>query len=98
MAAAVEAAAAVNTLKLGLPVAGVISKNTDAWTGVGLATGVAGYGRMVTSGDTGALSTTEVRWQGNVSTSGAEINITNMNVALGATQTVDSLALTQPAS
>jgi hypothetical protein len=98
VAAAVEAAVALNTLKLGAPVAGVISKNGDSWTGLGLVTGVAGYGRFVTTVDTGGASATEIRLQGNVSTSGAEFNITNMNITAGATQTVDSFAITQPGS
>jgi hypothetical protein len=98
VAAAVEAAVALNTLKLGAPVAGVISKNSDSWTGLGLVTGVAGYGRLVTTVDTGGASATEIRLQGNVSTSGAEFNITNMNITAGATQTVDSFAITQPGS
>ena len=94
----VEAAARANTLQLGLPVLGVISKNSDVWSGLGLAALTPGYFRLVTSSDTGALSTTEIRIQGIISTSGADMDISNMNIAIGATQTVDNFDLTEPAA
>lgn len=84
---------------LSLAVAGVLSKNADTWSGVNVATGTAGYFRMVTSGDTGVLvTTTEKRLQGNISTSGAEMNLSNLNLTLGATLTVDSFTITLPAT
>jgi hypothetical protein len=94
----VKAASALNSLKLANPASGVIQKNSDVWSGVGLATGTAGYFRLVTTLDTGLLSTTELRIQGNVSTSGAELNLSNINITLGATQTIDTFQLTEPAS
>ena len=36
--------------------------------------------------------------QGNISTSGAELNLSNINIVLGATQTIDNFSLTEPAS
>lgn len=94
----VEASARANTLQLGAPAAGVISKNSDIWSGVAVATGTAGYFRVLTSLDTGVLSTTEVRMQGNISTSGAELNLSNLNIVIGATQTIDTFELTLPIS
>jgi hypothetical protein len=67
-------------------------------SGVGATNGTAGYFRLVTNLDDGLLSTTQLRMQGNVSTSGAELNLTNINIALGATQTIDTFQLTEPAS
>ncbi len=93
----VKAAVNLNTLKLAVSDAGVISKNSDVWSGVGLAAGTAGYFRLVTTLDTGGVSTTELRIQGTVSTSGADLNLTNINVAVGATQTIDTFQLTEPA-
>jgi hypothetical protein len=92
------AATLLNTLKLGVSASGIIAKNADTWSGVGLAAGTAGYFRLVTNLDTGVLSTTEHRLQGNISSSGAELNLSNLNIVVGATQTVDTFQLTQPAS
>jgi hypothetical protein len=94
----VVAAVALNTLRLGLPAAGVIAKTADVWSGVALQNGTAGYFRLVTNLDDALLSTTQLRIQGNVSTSGAELNLTNINFAAGATQTIDTFQLTEPVS
>jgi len=94
----VKAAVVVNTLKLSAPAAGVITKNADPWSGVGLANGTAGYFRLITTLDTGIQSQEEIRIQGNVATSGAELNLSNLNIVMGATQTVDTFTLTLPAT
>lgn len=83
---------------LNAAVSGVLSKNADVWSGVNLATGTAGYFRLVTSSDTGVLSTTEKRVQGNCATSGSEMNLSNLNLTKDATLTIDSFAVTLPAS
>jgi hypothetical protein len=94
-----QAAVRPNTLQFGAPASGVISKNADIWSGLGIAPGgTAGYFRLVTSQDTGAQSTTEVRLQGNVSTSGAELNLSNLAIVAGATQTIDGCEFTLPIS
>jgi hypothetical protein len=98
LTSSVAAAVALNTLKLAAPAAGVIAKTSDVWSGVALADGTAGYFRLVTNLDDATLSTTQVRIQGTVSTSGAELNLTNINIASGATQTIDTFQLTEPAS
>jgi hypothetical protein len=94
----VEAASSVNSLRFGPAAAGSLAKNADVWAGVGLANGVAGYFRLVTSQDTGLLSTTDIRIQGTISTSGADLNMSSLNIAMGATQTIDQFQLTFPAS
>jgi hypothetical protein len=93
-----EAASSVNSLRFGSAAAGALAKNADVWSGVGLANGVAGYFRLVNSQDTGLLSTTDIRIQGTISTSGADLNMSSLNIALGATQTIDQFQLTFPAS
>ena len=45
----VEAASSVNSLRFGNPASGSLAKNSDVWSGVGLANGTAGYFRLVTS-------------------------------------------------
>jgi hypothetical protein len=94
----VKAAVNLNTLKLADPSTGVIAKNSDVWSGVGLADGTAGYFRLVTTLDTGGASATEIRLQGNISTSGAELNLSSLSIVIGATTTLDTFQLTEPAS
>jgi len=65
---------------------------------VGLAVGTAGYFRLVKSSDTGVLSTTEIRLQGNVGTSGSDLTLSSVNITIGATQTIDTATITMPAS
>lgn len=79
-------------------VSGVLSKNTDIWSGVAGADGTASYFRLVVNTDTGVLSTTEIRMQGTVGTSGADINMSSVSIRSGATQTIDTWDLTMPAS
>ncbi len=88
--------ASIYTLQFGPPTAGVISKTADVWSGVGLIAGVAGYGRLVLPTDDATLSTTQIRAQGNVATSGAEITMSNTTITVGATSTVDGATITKP--
>lgn len=85
-------------LHFGPPAIGIISKDSAVWSGVNTATGVAGYFRFVDLGDTHALSTAQRRLQGAVSTSGAELNLSNTTLTLAATTTIDSGNFTEPQS
>lgn len=77
--------------------AGIIAKlNTEIWSGVNAAGGVAGYYRHVAPGDTGVLSTTEPRMQGAIATAGAELNLSNTTLTNGATQTIDFYTVQLP--
>lgn len=87
-----------DTLNLGAASSGVIQKNGDVWSGVAVAGGTAGYFRMINTSDSGTLSATEPRLQGNVSTSGQEMTLSNTTIAQGATQTIDVASITMPAS
>ena len=87
-----------DTLNFGVPAAGVLGKHADVWSGVAVAGGVAGYGRLVKSDDDGTLSTTQPRLQGNVAVSGQEITLSNTTITAGATQTIDAGNITVPAS
>ena len=79
-------------------VAGVLSKDANVWSGVASATGTATYFRLVVNTDTGVLSTTEIRLQGTIGTSGADLNMSSVAIVSAATQTVDTFDLTMPAS
>lgn len=79
--------------------AGKISKRAVTWDGVAVATGTAGYFRYCAStSDPGTTSTTQIRIQGAVATSGAELNMSTVSIANGATQTIDTFDITMPAS
>lgn len=82
------------------PVAGVIAKAVaQTWSGTSGAEGTAGYFRLwEAAGNPAILSTTESRLDGNIATSGANMNMSNTFVASGAVQTVSTFAVTLPAS
>jgi len=90
-----------NGLNFGAAVAGVLAKETgDVWSGVAVASGTAGWFRFYPNdvdGNDGA-STTAIRFDGAVATSGAQINMTNTSITSGGTTTVDTVAITLPAS
>jgi hypothetical protein len=76
---------------------GAISKSTDTWSGEVVTTGVAGYFRIVQNDDDGTSSTAQIRLQGSVSTSGAELNLSNTSLTDGTTLTIDTFSVSLPA-
>lgn len=82
------------------PVAGVISKAAaEAWKFTGLAAGIAGWFRMYAAGDTiTATDSTKPRIDGAIGTSGAELNLSNVTIAVGQVNTVDSFTIGEPAA
>jgi hypothetical protein len=88
-----------DALHLAAPLAGVISKESGVWSKPAIVTGTAGYFRLVLTNDHDVDdSATAIRIQGNVSTSGADLNLSNINFTSGATQTIDIFELTEPIS
>ncbi len=78
---------------------GVLSKSINTWDGVAVATGTAGYFRYCAStSDAGGTSTTEIRIQGAVATSGAELNMSSTSITSAATTTIDTFDITMPAA
>lgn len=78
---------------------GVIAKDPgQTWSGVvvGAGTQTATFYRHVGAADTGVLSTTEPRIQGEVGTAGAELNLTSVSLTNGATQTIDFYTVALP--
>lgn len=95
-----QAAARSNAIYFAAPVSGAMAKASEVWSGAVLVSGVAGYFRIVTSNDDGTQSTqsTEhIRLQGVVSTSGAEINLSNTSLVSGSTLTLDTFSVSLPA-
>jgi hypothetical protein len=90
--------AAVNGLTFSYSGSGALTKS-GVWSGVGLADGTAGWFRLVGPlTDTYASSTTLHRLDGNVSTSGANLNLASTTISTGATTTIDTFTITVPAS
>lgn len=96
-------AAAVNGLYLGSPAAGVIAKPASAvWSFAGLIAGTAGWFRFYGSdtGDSGsAISAAPYypRLDGSVASSGADLNLSNIAIASGSPNTIDTFTFTVPA-
>jgi len=87
---------AVNGLQFTAPTGGVISKS-GTWSFVGVAAGTAGHFRMkasTTDGD--GVSTTLARLDGSVAVSGADMNLSNIVIAIGAPTTIDTFTVTMP--
>lgn len=101
----VAGVAAANGLRMDYnAAAGVFSKDsTQTWSGVavGAGTQTAGWFRFKSSVvDAGALDSSAVflRLDGNIATSGSNMDMTNTSITNGATQTVSTFSFTVPAS
>lgn len=95
--------APVNGLSLVESAAGVISKpTTEVWSFVGVAAGTAGWFRYVGSiADAGALLSAApyyARIDGSIATSGGDMALSNIVVAVGSPNTVDAVTFTAPAA
>ncbi len=75
-------------------VAGVCAKAAEVWSGVGLAVSRVGWFRFYAAAHTTGASTTAVRFDGSVGTSGAQLNMSSTTIAVGATTTVDTFTVT----
>lgn len=95
--------AAVSGLIFGAPSAGTIAKGTgQVWSFNGAVAGTAGWFRLVgSSSDGGGLQSAEPylpRMDGSVGTSGADLNLSNIVIAVGAPTTIDTWSFQVPAS
>lgn len=95
-------AAPANGLILTNSGAGVIAKpSTQIWSMNGIAAGTAGWFRFIASAvDAGAALAAApwlARLDGSVAVAGADMNLSNITVAVGAPVTIDTFGLTIPA-
>lgn len=96
---AFSAGSPTNGINFGEVSSGVLAKEAaEVWSGVGLANGTAGWFRFYDNSKTTGASTSAIRFDGAVATSGSQFNMTNTNVTTGATTTVDAVALTLPSA
>ena len=79
---------------------GVITKDTDVWSMVGLSPGgTAGWFRLMGNAtDDLASSTTLARLDGSVAQSGGDLNLSSTLIVTGATTTIDVFSFTLPAA
>ena len=90
--------AATNGLTFAAAAAGTVAKS-GVWSFNGVAAGTAGWFRFRgNAADAGALSTALPRLDGSIATSGADLNLSNISIAVGAPNTVDTFTWTQTAS
>lgn len=82
-----EASAVANTIQ---------KLSSQVWSGTNSATGTATFCRLELASDTGTASTTEIRVQGDVGIAGKFCNLSSVALTSGATQTVNSMAITLP--
>lgn len=91
---------AVNGLLFGAPSSGVLPKEPGVvWQANPVATGSAGYFRYVGSSDDAfGDSSTAIRIDGSIATSGADLNMDSTAIAIGTPQTINTFNVTIPAS
>lgn len=88
-----------NGLLLGEGASGVLhQEDGETWSGVAASSGTAGWARFYDNSLTTGASTTAIRFDVDIATSGAAFVMTNTSVTSGGTTTVDSVAITLPAS
>lgn len=82
---------ATNGLEFDAPADGILSKAVaEAWRGLGLADGVAGWFRFCANPtDAGGASTSLARIDGSVGRSAADLNLSNVNIVTGVPNTID---------
>lgn len=83
-------------LNLGTADGGAIGKaGGETWAGTVLVDGNAAFFRYVGSADTGALSTTQPRFQGRSGTANAELNLGSIAMVSGTTREVKFVSIGQ---
>ena len=90
---------ALNGINFDFPaVDGKISMPAGAdWKGTGAIAGTAGWFRAVSGGSlVNGLGADEIRFDGTLASSGGDLEMGSLTVAVGAIQTVASLSITQP--
>jgi hypothetical protein len=86
-----------NGLTFAAASAGAISKS-GVWSFNGVAVGTAGWFRLKGNAtDAGAISTALPRLDGSIAASGADMNLSNISITVGAPTTVDTFTFTIPA-
>lgn len=87
-----------NGLNFDVATSGVLAKDTyETWKGAGAATGTAGWGRMYDNAYTTGASTSAVRFDFTVGTSGADLTVASASIESAVEYTINSGTYTIPA-
>jgi hypothetical protein len=90
---------ATNGLNFGAPSSGACAKAaSEVWSGAAVASGTAGWFRFYANDRNTGADAGHARFDGSVSTSGAQLNMSSTAITTGATTTIDSFIVTMPAS
>ncbi len=93
------AGTAANGLNLGTAIDGVIGKASgEVWSGVGLVTGNAGWFRIYDNSVITGASTSAIRIDGAIATTGAQMSMSNTTITQNGTTTIGSVAITDQMS
>ena len=90
-----------NGLNFGDAASGILGKKAgETWSGQAGATATAGWFRIFDNAmqDAGIASSIAPRIDGAIATSGAQLNMSNTSITSGGTTTIDTVAITLPAS
>jgi len=93
------AGTAINGINLGTATDGVIGKDSaETWSGVGLVAGNAGWFRFYDNAATTGASTSAIRLDGSIATTGAQMNMINTGISVSGVTVITSIAITDPMS
>jgi len=86
-------------LNFAAPASGACAKASgEVWSGAATSSGTAGWFRFYANDRTTGADASHARFDGSVSTSGAQLNMSSTAITAGATTTIDSFVVTMPAS
>lgn len=92
------AGAVANGLEFQDAVAGVMDKlSTETWSGLGLGTYTAGWFRFYTNALEAGASSTAIRFDGSVATTGAQLNLNSTAIVLDLPINILTFSVTMPA-
>ena len=87
-----------NGINFGQTANGTIHKAVgEIWSGINVATGVAGWFRLYANDRTAGANADLIRMDGACATSGAQINLTSTSLVISVATTIDSVNLSMPA-
>ena len=89
----ITVASGATGLSFGDAADGVIAKASEVWSGEIDNTGSAGWFRFYDANHTTGASTTAIRFDGSVGTSGAQLNLSSLSLVAGATLTIDTFTV-----
>ena len=76
---------------------GAITKNvSETWSKAATSTNTVTFYRLVAPTDTAVASTTEARLQGSIGTSGADLNLTTVDLVNNTVYTIDTFSVSLP--